>query len=140
MIEPLHIGTIAGQQVRFFRSPLADGRPDLPWHCVDDLHRALGLNRAQRKIFLSKLRTWREHRVQTVAAAEGVLTLAPHFMAQGTVDALVADGITPASVGDEYDRASAAALKKLTHQLGITFPHDRLLAWMRDAMNRWEES
>jgi hypothetical protein len=34
---------VASPQLR--SSPLADGRPDLPWHAVDDLHHCLGLKR-----------------------------------------------------------------------------------------------
>jgi hypothetical protein len=37
LIKPLHIGTIRGQQLRFYRTPNDDGRPDMPWHCHDDL-------------------------------------------------------------------------------------------------------
>ena len=33
------------------------GCPDFPWHSVDDLQQALGLNRAARKFFLHKLRS-----------------------------------------------------------------------------------
>jgi hypothetical protein len=30
MIEPLHVATVGGHPLRFFRSPLNDGRPDFP--------------------------------------------------------------------------------------------------------------
>jgi hypothetical protein len=39
IIKPLHIGTVAGRTLRFFRTPLNDGRPDFPWHSFDDLNR-----------------------------------------------------------------------------------------------------
>jgi hypothetical protein len=42
MIKPLHIGQVGGQPLRFFKTPLDDGRPDLPWHCVDDLRAVSG--------------------------------------------------------------------------------------------------
>jgi hypothetical protein len=44
IIAPLHVGIVGGQPLRFFRSPLNDGRPDLPWHAVDDLQQCLRLN------------------------------------------------------------------------------------------------
>jgi hypothetical protein len=30
VIEPLHVAMIGGHSLRFFRTPLNDGRPDLP--------------------------------------------------------------------------------------------------------------
>ena len=30
MIKPLHIATVGGQPLRFFKTPLNDGRPDMP--------------------------------------------------------------------------------------------------------------
>ena len=136
MIEPLHVATVGGQPLRFFKSPLNDGRPDLPWHAVDDLHRCLGLNRDARRFFLRRLRQWGEPK--TVATADGVVTVAPHFMAQGTVDAMVEEGVAPASVRTEYDRAGADAIRKLMHRVPLEFGSNAWFGWMRDAMNRWE--
>jgi hypothetical protein len=136
MIEPLHVAAVGQHSLRFFASPLNDGRPDLPWHAVDDLHQCLRLDRRQRRIFLAKLRKWKQP--HTVATATGIVTLAPHFMAQGTVDAWVEDGYVPASVRDEYDHASSEALEKL--MLGLTFPSEQWPAWLADAMNRWDDA
>ena len=69
MIEPIHVATVAGRPLRFFRTPLNDGRPDLPWHCVDDLYRCLGLGRAAQRDLLSRLRA--KGAMQTVATADG---------------------------------------------------------------------
>jgi hypothetical protein len=49
--KPLHVATVVGGQLRFFRTPNEDGRPDLPWHSVDDLQQCLGLDRSAREIF-----------------------------------------------------------------------------------------
>jgi hypothetical protein len=130
IIKPLHIATIGGHPLRFFCTPNSDGRPDLPWHAVDDLHRCLGLNRDARRFFLHKLREWGG--VKTVATADGVLTIAPHFMAQGVIDAMIDNGQAPASIRREYDHAGTEATRK------FNIPHDELLLWLRDAMNRWE--
>jgi hypothetical protein len=141
MIEPLHIGTIGGQPLRFFRSPLSkfDGKPDLPWHAVDDLHRCLGLNREQRQFFLRMLRRWNGPRPQTaIATAEGVTTIAPHFMAQGAIDAFVEIGRAAANIRDEYDRAGAKATEKLVAMIPFEFGSDDWFGWMKAAMNRWE--
>jgi hypothetical protein len=39
MIEPVHIAMVGGKPLRFFASPLNDGRPDLPWVVIDDVGR-----------------------------------------------------------------------------------------------------
>jgi hypothetical protein len=90
----LHIGTVCGNSVRFFKTPNDDGRPDFPWHSVDDLQQALGLNRAARRFFLRKMRNgdWGAA-VRTVAMDGGLVTIAPHFVAQGTISAIVEVGM-----------------------------------------------
>jgi hypothetical protein len=140
MIKPLHVATIGGHPLRFFCTPIDDGRPDLPWHAVDDLHRCLGLNRAARKLFLSKLRTfWKEPR--TVATADGLVTVAPHFMAQGTIDAVVEEGMAPAGVRAEYDLAGSEALKKLIPPPSESgMDADAWLSWLKAATNRWNDA
>jgi hypothetical protein len=136
MVTPLHIATVGGHPLRFFKTPLEDGRPDLPWHCVDDLHRCLGLNRDARRVFLRKLQSaeWGKD-VRTVATADGLITVAPHYMAQGWIDAMVEDEMTPASVRRDYDHAGAEATKKMPKP---PFPSDEFFDWMKAAMNRWE--
>jgi len=136
-IEPLHIATVAGQPLRFYKTPLDDGWPDLPWHAVDDLHRCLGLNRAARKHFLSMLGAeWKEP--QTVATADGIITVAPHFMAQGWIDTVVETGQAPSSVRREFDPAGTEALKHLTAH--IPLGTGAWFTWIRAAMNRWEHA
>jgi hypothetical protein len=137
VIEPLHVATVGGHPLRFFRTPLNDGLPDFPWHAVDDLHRCLGLNRDMRRFFLRKLKgaEWGKN-VLTVATADGLISVAPNYMAQSTVDALVEDGMAPASARRDFDKASTEAMKKL--DLPFTFPSDQWLDWMKAAMNRWE--
>src|SRR5262245_55631966 len=102
MIEPLHIGIVGGHPLRLFRSPLNDGRPDFPWHAVDDLHQCLGLNRDARRFFLRKLKgvEWGKN-VRTIATADGVVTVAPNYIAQGTVDAMVEEGMVSAVTSTE---------------------------------------
>jgi hypothetical protein len=82
MIQPLHIVTVGGHPLRFFKTPLDDGRSDLVWHAVEDLHRCLKLNRDARRVFLRKLRgaAWGKH-VRTIVTADGPITVAPNFIA-----------------------------------------------------------
>jgi hypothetical protein len=138
IIKPLHIATTGGHPLRFFRTPINDGRPDLPWHAVDDLHRCLGLNRDARRFFLRWLRAQKEPR--TVATTDGLVTIAPHCMAQGCIDAMVEKGMAPASVRTEYDLAGSEALKKLIPPPSETGADPSTwLAWIKAAMNRWEK-
>lgn len=137
MIEPLHTGTVGGKPLRFFRSPLTDRRPDLPWHSVDDLQRCLGLNREQRRIMLAKFRNGPyASTTRTVATADGLVIIAAHFMAQGAVDALVDDGMAPKTARVEYELAGEEALRKLVAH--IPFGIDAWFDWMKAAMHRWD--
>jgi hypothetical protein len=135
LLKPLHVGMASGQPLRFFRTPINDGRPDLHWHAVDDLHRCLGLNREQRRFFQRKLQEWGD--IQTVATADGIITVAPHYMAQGVIDAMIEQGMAPTTIRSEYDLAGIEATKKVVPAY-LDFPGDAWLAWMKAAMNRWE--
>jgi len=138
-MEPLHIATVGGHSLRFFRTPVDDGRPDLPWHAVDDLGHCLGLNRAGRRIHqrvYREIRDWKQI-VRTVATADGPVTIAPHCMAMATVGGLIDTGRAPASAEHEYVNACAEAAMKF----GIgPFPSPQALTeWMNAAGNRWGE-
>jgi hypothetical protein len=133
MIEPIHVATLAGQPLRFFRTPLDDGRPDLPWHCVDDLHQCLGIDRAARRVLLSKMRVTES--MQTVATPDGIVTVAPHYMALGSIDAMINMGRAPASLRAEYALAGTEACQKIAPP---GFPNDPWRAWMKAAWNRHE--
>ena len=133
---PLFSATIGGREFRFFAPP--DGGPDLPWHSVDDLGRCLGLERTHRRIMRSKYlaKKWPKG---AVAIGDEIIAIAPHFVAQGTIDGLVEIGRAPASVRLEYDRAGAEALKKLMAPLPFSFGSDAWFGWMKAAMHRHEE-
>jgi hypothetical protein len=73
---------------------------------------------------------------RTVATTDGIVTVAPHFLAHGMVDALIQDGQAPAQARDEYDRASADALRKIP--IPFTSGTYEWLGWLKAAMDRWE--
>ncbi|HVI67421.1 MAG TPA: hypothetical protein VM910_33310 [Bradyrhizobium sp.] len=139
MVSPLHIATVGGHPLRFFCTPLDDGRPDLPWVAIDDLGRCLGLSRAHRRIYLAVFyRVWKEA-VRTVATPDGRVSIVPHTMARASVEALIEDnGWAPASARDEYVSASAGAMMKLPR--GPFHSAEALRAWVNAAMNRWSIS
>jgi hypothetical protein len=145
MITPLHVATIGGHPLRFFRTPINDGKPDMPWHAVDDLHQCLGLNRAARRFFLRKLQTgpWSKC-VRTVATADGLVTVAAHFIAQGTISAMTGLGMSAATVDaleSDYARVGTAAMQKLkpAHLEGDP-EGDAFLAWLGAAFHRWDDA
>lgn len=96
LAHPIHTGTVNGSPVRFFRGP--DARPDMPWHALGDLTRALELPRALRRHLLQMTQRAWAGTLRTVATAEGVTILAPHFVAQGLIGAAVeAHGTSPST-------------------------------------------
>ena len=132
--DPIHIATIRGQQLRFFRTPRNDGRPDMPWHCVEDLQRCLGLNREGRRV---AMKIWRqtEFPIKTIATADGLVSIAPHFCAQGFISAIAELAGNADDVDREYALAGVEALQTLTRGLH----GDDLLTWMAAAYHRQDE-
>jgi hypothetical protein len=119
--------------LRFFKTPLDDGLPDMPWVAIDDLGRCAGLYRARRRIHLRVF--YSLEIVQTIKTPDGPVSIAPHAMARAAVEALIDTGRTPASVRDEYVRASADAMMKVSPG---PFPSaEALTAWVNAAANRW---
>ena len=55
--------------------------------------------------------------VRTVATASGIITIAPHFAAQGLIGAAVEAGLASASFEDRYTAAAIAAFKVMTGDL-----------------------
>jgi hypothetical protein len=146
VIEPLHVAKVGPHSLRLFRTPLNDGKPDMPWHAVDDLHQCLGLNREARRFFLHKLQTgpWSKY-VRTVATADGLVTVAPHFIAQGTIDALTGLGMSAATVDAlyfDYARAGTKAMRKLrpAHLEDDDPEGDAFLTWLGAAFHRWDDA
>jgi hypothetical protein len=132
--QPLYVAIIHGHQLRFYRTPNNDGRPDLPWHCCDDLYRCMGLPRGVRKHFQQQMKRGRfAGDFRTIATSDGVITIAPHYVAQGVTSAW--DEIDGVDIENEYARESAHACKKLT--AGLVFP-DQVLPWMKAALERHE--
>lgn len=87
--SPIHSADIFGQELRYFASPiyLEQQQPDMPWHVFDDLMRILGLDKDAATFMMRKLRgDWPEPR--TIATSEGLLTITPHFMADGMLAAI----------------------------------------------------
>lgn len=114
----LHTADILGTPVRFFRSPRQGA--DFPWHAADDLFQALSFPRAVRREFQRKLKADHGKDVRTVATPEGIVTISPHYMAQGAIGAALEISCAPASVEGAYGVAGVAALNLMLAERGIT--------------------
>ena len=109
IVKPIHTGTINGHPVRFFKTPMNDGRPDFAWHSTDDLMKAANLTPEMQEYFLRSMKADHSGLYQTVATPDGLVTVAPHCAAQGFTQAMVAIGKVPASFPDEYHTAAFEA-------------------------------
>jgi len=114
----LHTADLLGVPVRFFRSPRQGA--DFPWHAADDLFQALSFPRAVRREFQHRLKADHARDVRTVATSDGIVTIAPHYMAQGAIGAAVEIGCAPASAEGAYGLAGVAALNLALSERGIT--------------------
>jgi hypothetical protein len=136
--EPLHVATVGKKQLRFFQTP-NDGRPDFPWHAVDDLQQCLGLdgrsNESLRKAYWEGAEFRTAYR--TIATEGELIRVAPHHVAQGLIDAMIGLGIAPSTARTEYENAWVEALAKLT--LHLPFQSEAYLAWMA-AIERHENA
>jgi hypothetical protein len=108
---PLHVGTVAAHRLRFFRSPLNDARPDFPWHSVEDLYACLNVDQQARKFFFARLRQEYGSVLRTVATADELVTIAPNFMAQGLIDAMIEKGQAPQTAAIDYQFPPSAPLR-----------------------------
>ena len=110
---PVHVGVVAGKPLRFFRSPKPG--PQMPWHAHDDLLSCLDLPDDLKLDFRRRLvGPWKAD-VRTVAVAEGVVTIAPHFIAQGLIGAAIEIGPVKSAkqVERDYHREGTIALELL---------------------------
>ena len=127
IVQPLYVGSIGGKPVRFFRSPSKS--PDLPWHSSENLHRALGLSREVRRHLLRMTQVKWPGVLRTVATADGLTTIGPHFTAQGIIGAAIEIGTVSADIEGEYAKAGGEALKALLGDL----PLEATLAFAAEA-------
>ena len=120
LVEPIYTATIRGERLRFFKTPNTDGRPDLPWHSVEDLAQCIGLNRQRRRFMLRAMREGDfKGAYRDVATAEGILTIAPHYVAQGTIAAMKQRLPDLDDVDGGYTQSAVEAMNKLTGDLDL---------------------
>lgn len=133
MLDPIHVGTILVGPVRFFCSPLDDGRPDLPWHAQDDLARALGLPAATIGKLRSRFIATHPDAFYNTRTAAGMVPIAPNFAAMEMVLEVLDRGKRKLAIADHLLEATAA-LKALVAPM----PMAARAAYPIAAFARWE--
>ncbi len=110
-MAPLYVGEVRGKPVRFFRPPHAD--LDFPWHSFTDLLAAIDLPRRHRRAFEAGLgQSWKAD-TKMVDTEEGLTTIAPHFVAQGFIEAMIEAERATNALTAEYTRHAAAAMQAM---------------------------
>jgi hypothetical protein len=136
--EPLHVAIVNGKQLRFFRSPNNDGRPDLPWHSTDDLQSVFGLNPAQCGIMTTMW--WNgpfEYVFHTIETSDEPMTIAPHCVALAAISSLVE--LIGIGFAEDIERAYSIGWTDACKKLHGDLRGARLQMWILAAFDRYDE-
>ena len=115
LVSPVHSVTLNGKPLRFFKAPLS--APHLPWHAWDDMLACIGLPRSLRRHMQQSLKRDHAGDIRTVATADGIVTIAPHWMAQGFLGSMIQLRQAPASIEMEYARQAVDAWNAIVGDL-----------------------
>jgi hypothetical protein len=112
LVSPLHVGRLNGRPLRFFRAPLTGTH--LPWHAFDDMQACLALPESLRAALKRDLMADWGRDVRTVATADGIVTIAPHWMAAGLIGAVAGRTGDDLDLTVAYQQALFSAWAELT--------------------------
>lgn len=127
---PVHTGSLNRKPLRFFKAPLAG--PHLVWHAFDDLLACLKLPQSLQRDFRQKLRRDWSGDVRTVATSDGVVTIAPHWMAQGLIGSMIEVRQVRASLEMDYAKQAVEAWNALCGDLPPMAGVELMLAAFRN--------
>lgn len=127
IVAPTFTGDLLGKPLRFFKAPRLGIR--LPWHAIDDLHRCLSLPRDLCRHYRQQLQRDHSHDVETVATDGGIEIIAPHWMAQGVIQAFEETGLTSSETFVAYSIQVGQAWKETAADL----PHDDFVERLAEA-------
>lgn len=131
--SPLLEVDMSGSIFRYFRSPIYQNtrEPDMPWHVFNDLVEALGLDEDAASFLLRRLReNWPEPK--TIASTSGLVTIAPHFMAEGFLKAV---GRSRRFRPDNFLSIRGCYRRNLTQALHKILPHYNAMHRLYFALN-----
>ncbi|MBN9470655.1 MAG: hypothetical protein J0J10_17965 [Bosea sp.] len=118
IIEPVHTAAVGLGNIRFFKSLLPGAH--LIWFAYEDILKAAGLARHMRRHFEAMLKQDHRDIIKPVMTPDGPATLAPHYIAQGFVDAMEEIGRMPAGFASAYTHGAVAAMSVITGDLGLS--------------------
>jgi hypothetical protein len=131
----LHVAMVGQQPVRFYRSPLNDGRPDMPWCSISDILFATGYDKTARaRLAVTISRDYRE-RIRSVAdPVKARLVIGCYVLAMDVLSAAMRRGFAHGSlIADLRDGCMEAAQKMLADR----DPGEAAL-YLIDAAKRWK--
>ena len=129
LVSPIHTEGVGLANIRYFAPP--SGGREFPWPSLDDVFAAMALNRSLRKAFRHSLpgSEWVKS-TQTVATPDGSTLICEHYIAQGSIDAMIEVGRCSKDLYWAYGKGGAAALGKLTDGFG----KDEMMAYLKAAL------
>lgn len=130
LVAPVHTGCLYGKPLRFYRAP-GQGT-QLPWYAWEDPQAWLSLPPDLRAYFRQALMEEWAADVRTVATAEGIVIIAPQWMAQGVVGAIGEIQSTEVALTAAYQQQMIAAWKALTGDM----PAAASMVLLAEAINR----
>ncbi len=133
LVSPIATPEIAGTPVRFFKSP--EVGPHMPWHSVDDLHRAMRFPRDLRRIMLRNAQSFAGGEFKTIATVGGPVVIGSHPFAQAIIGAAIEANGTNPSFEMLYAKAAVVAMQALAGDLGPEAKLDFLLTAARNTIN-----
>lgn len=130
LIAPIHIGVLNDRSLRFFKAPLTG--PHLPWHAWDDIVTCIGLPRSLRRHMQKSLRADYAQAIKTIATTDGIVTIAPHWMAQGFLGSMIELKQVRSSIEFEYAKQAVDAWNAQTGDLSPAANIDLMCAAFRN--------
>lgn len=128
--EPLHTALINCHPVRFFHAPNAVTA--LPWHVLADLTAATGMPAYAQSVFLTMTRKGPfQDDIRTIMTGLGSILIGPHWIAQGTIGALIQAGFVSSDFEEAYYQALVAACAELHKDLPASKRWESLIAMGR---------
>lgn len=129
LVSPIYIGTLNKKPLRFFKAPLSG--PHLVWHAFDDLLACLKLPKSLQKDFRQKLKLDWSSDVRTVPTSDGIVTISPHWMAQGLIGSMIEVGMVNPKTEMAYTKEAVAAWNATTGDLPPMAGFDLMIAAYR---------
>jgi hypothetical protein len=132
IVAPIHTGTVDGRPIRFFPSPVDDGKGEFAWVSFVDLLVACDIPMKVREAYFDAVWDVPGGEVVKVPTPTGTVVIVSHSVAQGILGAATYAGHCLGSLRHLYDKAAVAALNVLTEGMSPW----RMVEFMGEALLR----